>query len=59
MIELARSNEQKAVICKNIGDVLKNKILPSSLCENNQFNSNYQRLSNLGKELVKEELQDL
>ena len=59
MIELARSNEQKAVIRKNIGDVLKNKILPSSLCENNQFNSNYQRLSNLGKELVKEELQDL
>ena len=59
MIVQARSNEQKAVICKNIGDVLKNKILPSFLCENNQFNSNYQRLSNLGKELVKEELQDL
>lgn len=59
MIELARSNEQKAVIRKNIGDVLKNKILPNSLCENNRFNSNYQRLSNLAKELVKEELQDL
>ena len=59
MIVQARSNEQKAVIRKNVGDVLKNKILPSSLCENNQFNSNYQRLSNLAKELVKEELQDL
>ncbi len=59
MIELARSNEQKAVIRKNIGDILKNKILASSLCENNHFNSIYQRLSNLGKELVKEELQDL
>lgn len=59
MIVQARSNEQKAVIRRNVGDVLKNRILPSSFCENNQFNPNYQKLSNLAKELVEEELKGL
>ena len=50
----AVSNEQKAVIRKKICEVLKNKILTNSLCENNRFNPNYQKLSNLAIELIME-----
>ena len=50
----AVSYEQKAVIRKKICEVLKNKILTSSLCENNRFNPNYQKLSNLAIELIME-----
>lgn len=55
----ARSNDQKAVIRKALGGVVQNKILPSSLCENNQFNPNYAKFRNLAIEIISEELQDL
>ena len=55
----ARSNEQKAVLRKAIGQVVQSKILPSSLCENNQFNPNYTKFRNLAMEIISEKLQDL
>lgn len=55
----ARSNDQKAELRKGIGQVVQTKILPSSLCENNQFNPNYTKFRNLAAELIQEELQDL
>lgn len=55
----ARSNEQKALLRQAIGQVVQTKILPSSLCENNQFNPNYTKFRNLAKELIQDELQDL
>lgn len=55
----ARSNDQKAVLRKAIGQVVQTKILPSSLCENNQFNPNYTKFRNLAMEIITEKLQDL
>lgn len=55
----ARSNEQKAVLRQALGQVVQTKILPSSLCENNQFNPNYTKFRNLAVEIIKSELQDL
>lgn len=55
----ARSNEQKAALRKAIGQVVQTKILPSSLCENNQFNPNYTKFRNLAIEIISEELQEL
>lgn len=54
----ARSNDQKAVLRKAIGQVVQTKILPSSLCENNQFNPNYTKFRNLAMEIITEKLQD-
>lgn len=55
----ARSNDQKAELRKVIGQVVQTKILPSPLCENNQFNPNYAKFRNLAVEITKNELQDL
>ena len=55
----ARSNEQKAVLRKALGQVVQTKILPSSLCENNQFNPNYTTYRNLAAEIINEKLKDL
>lgn len=55
----ARSNDQKAALRKAIGQVVQTKILPSSLCENNQFNPNYTKFRNLATEIITEKLQDL
>lgn len=55
----ARSNDQKAALRKAIGQVVQTKILPSSLCENNQFNPNYTKFRNLAMEIITEKLQDL
>lgn len=55
----ARSNDQKALIRKALGEVVQQKILPSPLCENNQFNPNYTKFRNLAIEIITEELQDL
>lgn len=55
----ARSNEQKAELRKALGQVVQTKILPSSLCENNQFNPNYTKFRNLAVEIIQSELQDL
>lgn len=55
----ARSNDQKDVLRKAIGQVVQTKILPSSLCENNQFNPNYTKFRNLAIEIITEKLQDL
>lgn len=50
----ARSNDQKAALRKAIGQVVQTKILPSSLCENNQFNPNYTKFRNLAMEIITE-----
>lgn len=55
----ARSNDQKAELRKTLGQVVQEKILPSPLCENNQFNPNYATYRNLAVEIIQEELQDL
>lgn len=55
----ARSNDQKAALRQAIGQVVQTRILPSPLCENNQFNPNYTKFRNLAAELIQEELQDL
>lgn len=55
----ARSNEQKAALRKAIGQVLQSKILPSALCENNQFNPNYVKFRGIASEIVRNELRDL
>lgn len=55
----ARSNDQKAELRKALGQVVQTKILPSSLCENNQFNPNYTKFRNLALEIIQSELQDL
>lgn len=55
----ARSNDQKAVLRKALGEVVQTKILPSPLCENNQFNPNYTKFRNLAVEIIQSELQDL
>lgn len=54
-----RSNEQKADLRKALGLVVQTKILPSPLCENNQFNPNYTIYRNLAVEIIQDELQDL
>ncbi len=55
----ARSNEQKAVLRKALGQVVQTKILPSPLCENNQFNPNYTTYRNIAAEIINEKLKDL
>ena len=55
----ARSNDQKAELRKALGQVVQQKILPSPLCENNQFNPNYTKFRNLAMEIIQSELQDL
>lgn len=55
----ARSNDQKAEVRKALGLVVQEKILPSPLCENNQFNLNYTAYRNLAVEIIKDELQEL
>ena len=55
----ARSNDQKAEVRKALGQVVQTIILPSSLCENNQFNPNYTKYKNLAVEIIQSELQDL
>lgn len=59
MLIQARSNDQKIAIRRALGEVIQNKILPSALCENNQFNPNYTKFRNLAKEIIMEELQEL
>ncbi len=59
MSKQARSNDQKAVLRKALGQVVQELILPSSLCENNQFNPNYTKFRNLAVEIIQAELQDL
>ena len=54
-----RSNEQKAELRKALGQVVQTKILPSPLCEKNQFNPNYTTYRNLAVEIIQDELQDL
>ena len=55
----ARSNEQKAELRKALGQVVQTLILPSPLCENNQFSSNYVKFRNAAVEITKKELKDL
>lgn len=55
----ARSNEQKAELRKALGQVVQTLILPSPLCENNQFSSNYVKFRNAAVKITKEELKDL
>jgi len=59
MATQARSNDQKAELRKALGQIVQTKILPSSLCENNQFNPNYTKFRNLAMEIIQSELQDL
>ncbi len=55
----ARSNDQKMEIRKALGQVVQTMILPSSLCENNQFNPNYTKFRNLAVEIIQNELKEL
>lgn len=55
----ARSNDKKAELRKALGQVVQTKILPSSLCENNQFNPNYTKFRNLAMEIIQDKFQDL
>lgn len=59
MATQARSNEQKATLRRALGQVVQEKILPSSLCENNQFNPNYTKFRNIATEIINSELKDL
>jgi len=59
MATQARSNDQKAALRQALGQVVQQRILPSSLCENNQFNPNYTKFRNLAVEIINEELKDL
>lgn len=55
----ARSNEQKAELRKVLAQFIQDKILPSSLCENNTFNPNYAKFRNLATDIAQNELRDL
>ena len=55
----ARSNDQKAALRKALGQFLQQVILPSPLCENNQFNPNYPKFRNWAVEITQNELKDL
>lgn len=55
----ARSNDQKEELRKSIIQMVQDRILPSSLCENNQFNPNYTKFRNFAVEIIQNELQDL
>lgn len=59
MAKQARTNDQKAELRKALGQVVQQRILPSPLCENDQFNPNYAKFRNWAMEIVKSELQDL
>ncbi len=55
----ARSNEQKAALRKEVGQVVQTRILPSSICENSTFNPNYTFYRNLAIEIFNKELKEL
>ena len=55
----AKSNAQKAELRKALGQFLQQVILPSPLCENNQFNPNYPKFRNWAVEITQNELKDL
>lgn len=55
----ARSNDQKAALRKALGQFLQQVILPSPLCENNQFNPNYPKFRNWAVEITQTELKDM
>lgn len=55
----AKSNDQKAELRKALGQFLQQVILPSPLCENNQFNPNYPKFRNWAVEITQNELKDL
>lgn len=55
----ARSNEQKASLREAVGEVVKKRILPSPLCENNTFSTNYAFYRNLAIEIFNNELKEL
>ena len=55
----ARTNDQKAELRKTLGQVVQQIILPSPLCQNDQFNPNYPKFRNLAIEITQNELKDL
>ena len=55
----AKSNDQKAELRKALLQFLQQVILPSPLCENNQFNPNYSKFRNWAVEITQNELKDL
>ena len=59
MATQARSNDQKARLRRALGQVVQEHILPSPLCENNQFCPNYAKFRNLAREIVNSELRDI
>lgn len=55
----AHSNDQKAEVREKVKEVLKQIILPSSLCEGNALSQNYKMYNNLAIEVFHNELRDL
>ncbi len=55
----ARSNDQKAALRKAVGQVVQQRILPSTLCEGSTFSPNYTFYKNLAIEIFNNELKEL
>lgn len=54
-----RSNDQKVAMRKAMVTVLKEKILPSAACENNEFSPVYAKYKALAREIMENELKEL
>ncbi|MBQ8673069.1 MAG: hypothetical protein IJ511_03315 [Bacteroides sp.] len=59
MRTMCRSNEQKVAMRKALVAVLKEKILPSPACENNEFSPVYAKYKALAREIMDEQLKEL
>ncbi|MBQ7042513.1 MAG: hypothetical protein IJN66_07395 [Muribaculaceae bacterium] len=54
-----RSNDQKVAMRKAMVTLLKEKILPSAACENNEFSPVYAKYKALAREIMENELKEL
>lgn len=54
-----RTNDQKVALRKELVAVLKEKILPSAACENNEFSPVYARYKGIAREIMENELKEL
>ena len=54
-----RTNDQKVALRKELVTVLKEKILPSAACENNEFSPVYAKYKAIAREIMENELKEL
>lgn len=54
-----RTNDQKVTLRKELVTVLKEKILPSAACENNEFSPVYAKYKAIAREIMENELKEL